>query len=226
MTTLPLIVVRPEPGNAVTLAAARQRGLDAHGFPLFNITPMPWRVPDGAFDAILAGSANLFRHGGPQLAALTSVPVMAVGATTAEAARASGFTVSHIGEGGLQPMVEALLPGRYLRLAGQDRVTLTPPAGVRITTEVLYSAQPSPVPSPLKALLKCGCVILLHSGEAARHFSEQCDHLEIRKDNIHLACLAPRISDLAGHGWASIEIAKTRTDTDLLALAARMCQTV
>lgn len=216
--------MRPEPGNAATLEAANRLGLDARSFPLFEIAPVPWQAPQGLFDAILAGSANIFRHGGPQLSAFKSVPVMAVGATTAEAARASGFTVSHIGEGGLQPTVETLPPGHYLRLAGEDRVTLTPPTDVRIATEVVYAALSRLISPHLGAMLEQGCVVLLHSGEAARHFADECERLGIARNRIYLACLAPRIASLAGHGWADIRVATQRTDADLLALAARMCQ--
>ncbi|MBA4353990.1 MAG: uroporphyrinogen-III synthase [Novosphingobium sp.] len=226
MNALPLIVIRPEPGGTATLAAALQRGLDAHAFPLFDVEPRSWQIPQGGFDAILAGSANVFRHGGPQLASLTAIPVMAVGATTADAARTAGFKVMHTGEGGLQPLVEALPAGNYLRLAGQDRVTLTAPAQVRIITEVVYAARARPIPAALVALLGHGGVIALHSGEAARHFAAECERLGIPRNRLYLACLAPRITDLAGPGWGAIETARTRTDTDLLELAARMCQTV
>lgn len=187
---------------------------------------MAWQAPQGPFDAILAGSANIFRHGGLQLEAFKSVPVMAVGATTADAALAAGFAVNHIGEGGLQPIVETLPPGGYLRLAGQDRVTLTPPAGVRIATEVVYAALAQPVSPKLHTLLKQSCVALLHSGEAARHFAAECERLGIARNHLYLACLAPRIASLAGQGWAGVKVAAKRTDADLLALAALMCQIV
>lgn len=226
MSALPLIVIRPEPGNAATLAAARECGLDAHGFPLFDVGPLPWQTPQGHFDAILAGSANVFRLGGLQLGTLMQVPVMAVGATTAQAARAAGFTVRRTGDGGLQPLVESLPPGDYLRLAGQDRVTLTPPQGVRIVTESIYAVQAGPISAPLKTVLEQGGVVLLHSGEAARHFASECERLGIPRNRVYLACLAPRIADLAGRGWGAIDTAATRTDTDLLELASRMCQIV
>ncbi len=224
--TLPLIVIRPEPGNAATLAAARQRGLDAHGFPLFDIAPVAWQPPTQPWAAILAGSANVFRHGGPQLALFVQIPVIAVGEATAEAARLAGFTVAQVGEGGLQPVTQTLAPGEYLRLAGRDRIKLTPPEGVRITTQVVYAAHPRPVPQDLGAMLNKSCVVLLHSGEAARHFRSACEFVEVSKESIYLACLAPRIAELAGQGWAGIAVAALRTDTDLLELAATMCDRV
>lgn len=226
MAALALIVIRPEPGNAATLAAARQRGLTAHGYPLFDIAPVAWEPSTQAFAALLAGSANVFRHGGPHLAQFRHVPVIAVGATTAEAARQAGFTVAHIGEGGLQPIARTLAPGAYLRLAGEDHVILTPPEAVRITTQVVYAAHPRPVPQALAALLDNSAVVLLHSGEAARHFRAQCERIEVSMESIYLACLAPRIAELAGQGWASVSVSASRTDTDLLELAATMCDRV
>lgn len=223
---LPLVVIRPEPGNAATCAAARALGLDPAGFPLFDVAPLPWQVPEGRFDAILAGSANVFRHGGDQLEAVHAVPVIAVGATTAQAAIDAGFAVSRVGEGGLQPVVADLPPGTYLRIAGEDRVELTPPEGVRIATAVAYSARRSPVPGALAHILREGAVVLLHSGEAARHFAKECQRLEIQRESLHLACLAPRIATMAGDGWASIATAPERTDAMLLETARRMCQTV
>ncbi|MFC6911628.1 hypothetical protein ACFQGS_22980 [Novosphingobium lubricantis] len=77
-----------------------------------------------------------------------------MGEATAAAARAAGFAVAQTGEGGLQPVVETLPPGHYLRLAGQDRVTLSPPGAVRIATQVVYAAQPRPIGADLPR----GCI--------------------------------------------------------------------
>lgn len=224
--SLPLVVIRPEPGNAATCAAARALGLEAVAAPLFEIEPVGWAVPEGRFDAILAGSANVFRHGGADLARFADVPVIAVGETTAAAARSAGFAVARMGEGGLQPVVATLPPGNYIRIAGEDRVTLTPPNGVRIVTVVTYAARKRAVPDALRARLERGAVVLLHSGEAARHFAQECEALGIRKQSLHLACLAPRIAELAGNGWGTLAVAAGRTDKEVLELGARMCQTV
>ncbi len=223
---LTMIVIRPEPGNSATCAAARELGIEALGFPLFGIEPLSWRLPAGQFDAILAGSANVFRHGGAALEALKGTPVIAVGETTAASARHHGFEVSIVGEGGLQPVVATLPPGNYIRIAGEDRVDLNPPNGVRIETAVAYAARRSPVSGALAHILAGGATVLLHSGEAARHFASECEKLGISKMNIHIACLAPRIAELAGRGWAQVETSPERTDAMLLELGSRMCQTV
>lgn len=224
--TLPLVVIRPEPGNAATCAAARALGLEPVAAPLFEIEPVGWDVPDGPFDAILAGSANVFRHSGAGLARFADVPVIAVGETTAAAARSASFAVARVGEGGLQPVVATLAPGNYIRVAGEDRVTLTPPEGVRIVTVVTYAARKRALPDALRVNFEQGAVVLLHSGEAARHFAQQCEALGIRKQSLHLACLAPRIAERAGNGWGTVAVAAGRTDKEVLELGARMCQTV
>ncbi|MGV3511412.1 MAG: uroporphyrinogen-III synthase [Novosphingobium sp.] len=223
---LPLVVIRPEPGNSTTCATAREMGLAPISAPLFEIKAVDWDAPTERFDAILAGSANVFRHGGAGLADFADVPVIAVGETTAAAARSAGFAVSRIGEGGLQPVVGSLPPGNYIRIAGEDRVVLTPPEGARIVTVVTYASRKRAASAALQSVLERGAVVLLHSGEAARHFAQECERLGIRKESLHLACLAPRIAELAGNGWGTVAVAAGRTDKEVLELGARMCQTV
>ncbi|WP_225204488.1 uroporphyrinogen-III synthase [Novosphingobium huizhouense] len=223
----PLVVLRPEPGNTATAHAARALGLIVHAHPLFAMAPVPWELAAAAdFDALLAGSAALFRLGGAGLAGLRALPVHAVGEATAAAARGASFTVAGIGEGGMEPLVAALPPGRYLRLAGERNVPLMPPPGVEVDTRVVYAARALPLPPDLAASLAAGAVVALHSGEAAAHFAAECSRLKLSSDRVSLACLAPRIATKAGKGWQSIEIAPSRTDDALLALAAQMCQTV
>jgi uroporphyrinogen-III synthase len=224
---LPVLVIRPQPGNAATVAAARDLGLDARGFPLFDMAPVPWPVPDPApYRALLAGSANVFRLGGEGLGALTDLAVHAVGAVTADAARGAGFAVAAIGEGGLQPMASALPPGRYLRLAGEKRVPLALPEGVEVDDVVVYAAAGLPMPPALADLLTGPALVLLHSGEAAAHFTAESERLGVERNRISLACLAPRIGLVAGPGWQHIEIAETRSDQAVLALAVQMCKKV
>lgn len=223
-----LIVIRPEPGCKTTVAAARALGLDAHGFPLFEVRAVAWDSPDPArFDALLIGSGNAIRHGGPAISAYLTLPVHAVGETTAREARAAGFADVRAGNGGLQPVLDGLPPEhrRLLRLAGRERTELTPPPGVTIEERVVYESAPLPLPGALAGMLEEQCVVLLHSGEAARHFAAQCDLGQIARNGIAIAALAPRIAEAAGGGWAEVRSAATAQDQALLALAQVMCQT-
>jgi uroporphyrinogen-III synthase len=224
----PVLVLRPEPGNAATCIAARERGLAPRAVPLFAFAPLNWTVPAGVtWHGLLIGSAAVMAHGGPDLGNLRAVPVHAVGPTTARAAQAAGFRVAATGSGGLQTLVSALPPGRYLRLAGKARVALVSPPGVTIDDVVVYAARPQPLDPATVALLRQHRVVaLLHSGEAARHFADQCTAHRLPRGQIALACLAPRIAQAAGADWQAVASAQRPDDDAVLSLALQMCQTL
>lgn len=220
-----VVVLRPEPGCTATVAAARELGLDAVSSPLFEIRPVEWSPPHAAkFDAIIVGSANAFRHGGTGIAELTGLPVLAVGESTAAAARAAGFAVAATGQGGLQALIDtANGPARLLRLAGEARVALALPAGVTVMERVVYRAEPRVLTDSAVAALSDGAIALLHSGEAARLFADECVRLGMARGTISAAVLAPRIAEALGIGWRRVEVAREVSDGALLALAKDMC---
>lgn len=225
---IPVTVIRPQPGCDKTVADARAQGIDAHGFPLFEVSPLAWDPPDReTVDALLIGSANAVRHGGAALAAYRGKPAYAVGEASAEAARAAELDVVATGTGTLQELLAELDPGhsRLLRLAGEVHVPLDPPGGVNVVTRVLYTSRPQAMPHNLVELLRHPALVLLHSAEAARHFAAECDVNGLDRRQISLAALAPRVAEAAGTGWGRIETAAQPSDTALLALAAEMCQT-
>ncbi|MFM5884431.1 MAG: uroporphyrinogen-III synthase [Novosphingobium sp.] len=224
---VPLVVIRPEPGCAASLAAARAVRLEAHGFPLFAVVAKSWEAPlPGHFDAILGGSGNAFRHGGKGLAILRDLPVYAVGETTASAAREAGFAVAAIGNGGMQGLLAELQPGhrRLLRIAGDERVPLTLPRGVTMEERVVYASVPRPMPPDLIALLRAPAMVALHSADAARHVAAQCVTHGIRRSLLRLIALSQRIASAAGDGWGEVAVASLPNDKALLALALQMCQ--
>lgn len=222
---IPLIVIRPEPGCSASVGAAQELGLAAQGWPLFDVTPLPWDAPaPEKFDALLVGSANAFRHGGGALAQYRDLPVHAVGAATAAAGPGAGFAVAATGSGGLQAVLAAIPAGtRVLRLAGAERVELRPPAGVTMTERVVYASVPRPMP-PLAALLARPAAVLLHSAEAARHFAAECDRLGIGRAALALATIGPRVIAAVGLGWRAIAAAAEPTEAALLAEARELCQ--
>lgn len=222
----PLVIVRPGPGCGETLRAAEELGLEAIAAPLFAVEPVDWSAPEAAdFDAILAGSANAFRHGGEELTALQGLPVHAVGQRTADAARAAGFHVANVGSGGLQVLLDSLpSPLRLLRLSGEARVDLRRADDITIAELVVYRAVPQSLSRNAMAAMSKGAVVALYSGEAARHFAAEVDRFGIERGQIAIAALAPRIADAAGEGWQAVRTAPQVTDDALLALAAEMCQ--
>ena len=228
MTARPGFILRPEPGLQRTLAAARELGLEAHGAPLFAIAPLAWEAPDpSAYDGLLLGSANALRHGGDGLESLRSLPVHAVGDITAALAREAGFRVASVGEGGLDAVVSALDGARLslLRLAGRDRVALSPPAGIAVEDQVVYEARALPLDPQLAGRMESGGVVLLHSAAAARHFASECDRLALDRGRLSLAVIGPRVAAAAGEGWLDIRTARRPRDAALLELALAMCQT-
>lgn len=225
---MPVLALRPEPGCTATVAAGRKLGLDIHGFPLFAVRPLAWQPPPAEdVDALLLGSANALRHGGPALALYAGKPAWCVGESTAEAARAAGLEVRATGRGGLQQVVERIDPDhrRLLRLCGAERVDLALPPQAELIERVVYQSEAQPLPAEAARLLRQGALVLLHSGEAARHFARECDRLGLTRDAIALAALAPRIAAAAGSGWRHVQIAASAEDSALLALADKMCHT-
>lgn len=225
----PVFCIRPEPGWSATCAAGKERGLPMDGAPLFVVEPVAWQAPDPAsFDGVLIGSASVLRAGGPHLAGLTVLPAHAVGEATADAARGAGFAIASCGRGHLQPVVDALAPPagvlRLLRLCGEERVPLHPPADVTVEEIALYRVAGLPISDGLADRLRGGGLVLLHSAAAARHFSAECDRLGVDRRRLALATLGPRISAAAGSGWLNVRHADHPADPPLLALAARMCQ--
>ncbi|WP_299193546.1 uroporphyrinogen-III synthase [uncultured Erythrobacter sp.] len=220
-----ILVVRPEPGLAATMAAAKAMDLNALGYPLFDIEPREWSAPDAdEVDALLIGSANAIRHGGAALEPLKSKPVHAVGQATADAAREAGFEVASVGIGGLQMVLDAIpAPARLLRIAGADHVPLTAPAGVTITTQIAYEAVALELPEPLRALQELNLIVLLHSAAAAEQFARESRRLALDRSRISLATIGPRVAEAAGTGWRAIHVCEAPSDRALLEMTRDLC---
>ena len=220
-----VIVVRPEPGCSATTRLAQEFGLEAVGHPLSEIVPIQWQMPAGAFDGVLAGSANAFRHGGPLVDKLVDMPVYAVGETTAAAAGDRGFRTASVGPGGLQSVLDGLAGQhlKLLRIAGEDHLDLDPPEGIEVAEVIAYRAEMRPIPAALAVLLEQYPVVVLHSATTARHFAAETERLGIDRGRIRLAALGPRIAAAAGDGWGALSAAPAPNDPALLALARDLC---
>lgn len=212
-----LLILRPEPGASATAAGARALGLDPVVRPLFTIDPLAWSVPDATgFDALLLTSANALRHAGPGLAQLASLPVLAVGEATAEAARQAGLRVSTTGVSDVQALLDAMPGSRtLLHLAGEQRAE--PVSSHHIVSRTVYRAAPV-AESDLSGL--GGWVVAVHSPRAGARLAE----LVPDRASTAVAAISQAAASACGEGWQSIEYADRPTDAALLALAARLCQ--
>lgn len=213
-----LLVLRPEPGATATAKRAREMGLDPIVAPLFEVRPRAWAAPDDPIDAVMLTSANAARALGTAPAALAMLPVYAVGAKTAAAARAAGFEDVRTGEAGVEALARrALADGivTLLHLAGEDRTAFD--AGpLVIVTRIVYAAE---VIEPPPTLQDSDAVALLHSARAARRFAELADPARFA-----IAAISPAVAEAAGAGWARTIVAARPDDDALLAVAARLCQ--
>ena len=210
------VVLRPEPGNAETAARLEAAGVPVRRCPLFAVAPVAWTPPDPTrYDALLLTSANAPRHAGPALSAFVGLPVLAVGARTAHAARAAGLDIALIGDSDAAALIEqARARGwtRLLHLAGRDRGTLP---GVDQLS--VYASDALPIDA--------GGVrdwehrlLLLHSARAARRAAALVD-AHASRGRIALGALSPAIAEAAGGGWQAVTAAATPTDGALIAAA-------
>lgn len=207
------LVVRPEPGNARTVARLQAGGCDVMSWPLFAPAPVAWEVPHaGDYDALLVTSANAVRLGGPGLARLGALPVIAVGTETAAVAREAGLRVAAVGDGGVE---EALAGGRAigltrpLHLAGREHVDSGQP------TIVVYASADVPADGAAFAAAAGGRIVLLHSVRAANRVGEM---LGSNREAIGIAALSAKVATAAGIGWGMTLIADVPTDAALCSL--------
>lgn len=176
-----VLVTRPEPGASATARALRSAGFDPFVLPLTAIRPLP--VPEAglpAVDAIALTSANAIRHAPDRfLAAIGTIPLHAVGATSAQAAHDAGFANVIAGPGdaaGLETaMGETFAPGStVLYLCGKvrrlDFELGLRGRGIRVIPIEIYDTVPADVTADDFHRLNAGHLfaVLVYSAEATR----------------------------------------------------------
>lgn len=209
------VVVRPEPGNAATAARLRGAGLEVLQLPFFAIAPLDWHPPDpGAHDVLIVTSANAMRHGGEGLAALRHLPVVAVGAASATAARTAGFAIAATGtEDAAAAATLAAAQGftRPLHLSGRNRIAIP-----GVPAFALYASEALPI-SPDQLARCAGGTVLLHSARAAHRLAALVP-VAAERARIAIAALSPAVATAAGTGWRRIGTAAHPTDAALIAM--------
>ena len=225
----PLIILRPEPGNAATSANARALGLglNVHSHPLFETASVEWDAPDPArYVGVIMTSANAARLAGPNVKNFIHLPLYAVGEVTGDAAREAGFLSIVSGDGDVERLlgkIATLGLHRLLHLSGADYQPFEP-HGVEIDRRTVYASNPITPPLALVAALKQGGVVMLHSTRAAKQFAIIVDAKKIDRSTIALAAISENAAEAAGAGWAEISIASKPRDGALLGAAATLCQ--
>ncbi|WP_288408733.1 uroporphyrinogen-III synthase [uncultured Sphingomonas sp.] len=210
----PLAVLRPEPGNAATARAIEALGHSALRLPLFRIVPLLWDGPPAdAHDALILTSANAVRQAGAALQAYATLPVHAVGAATAAAARAAGLRVVATGDADGQALLDAARRAgvrHALLLTARERAVADHP--VLGAIRAVYASEAI---EGVDVTLLHGSVALVHSQRAARRLAM----LAVDRGVIAVAAIAPAVADALGDGWRAIAVAERPDDAATIAAA-------
>lgn len=217
-----LFVLRPEPAAHRTVEHAVELGLEAIAIPLFELEAVDWSAPDPEqFDGLLLTSANAVNMGGRQLERFRALPVHAVGQTTALAAEVAGLGVASVGKSGIDELLGTIGPGkRLLHLCGEDRRPSDRPKQ-HVSCVAVYRARAVDEPKSLEGLRDQ--VAAIHSPRAGKRLSELVG--EEDRATIRVAAISKAAADAVGAGWAAVDVATVPTDSALLALALRLCET-
>jgi len=230
-----LLLTRPEPDNERTAAVLRARGHEVLLAPLLHIEPVanaelgapPW-------SAILLTSANGARaiatH--PRRAELLMLPVLAVGQSSADAARAAGFSDVVSADGDARNLAQ-LAAVRFagtrlplLYLAGEERARdlagELSAHGLAVRTVVTYrAAKASAFPPAPRAALEQGSIDgVLHFSLRSVESYVDCSRGIVQQalTPVHF-CLSARIAEpLRRAGARRIQVAPRPDEASLLAL--------
>ncbi len=217
--SLPLLILRPEPGASATAARAAALGLTPIITPIFHTHATAWDAPAAdQFDAVIITSANAARHGGAGLAAYQHLPLLAVGDASAVAATAAGFANVTAGLGDAAALVALALGAGYRRLihfCGHVHSTLDG-TGCVITAVPVYAVDPVEAPRFPQGRIAA----LAHSPRAAGLFAG----LIPDRSAVDLVAISAAAGTAAGPGWHSLSCAGAPTDAAMLVIAAQICK--
>jgi uroporphyrinogen-III synthase len=176
-----LLVTRPEPDGERTAAALRAQGHEVMLAPMLRIETIPNAAfGAGPWGAVLMTSANgpraMARH--PRVRELLALPVLTVGQSSADAARAAGFTNVASADGDGDDLVR-LVAARFanekrplLYPAGEDRARNLfgdlAQHGITVETAVVYrAAKATRLPAEVQTALDEGRI------DGVIHFSRR-----------------------------------------------------
>jgi uroporphyrinogen-III synthase len=238
VSTLRIIVTRPDPDAERTAQKLRARGCDVLLGPVLRIKLLDQaELGEGPWDAVAMTSANaahaLERHS--RRLEMTRLPALTVGRRTAEAARAVGFSDIASANGNEQALAH-LVGARLMRgnkilyLAGEDRAgdlaMAVAPHGVRVETVVVYRAVAADrLPEEAAAALRAGEVNgVMHFSRRSAVIYLDCARaagvLDRALKPFHY-CLSNAVAEpLIAAGAMQIAIAKSPEENALLDLVA------
>lgn len=233
-----LLVTRPDPQGEQTVSILRARGHEVTAAPLLRIETLATDFGSGQWAAIAVTSANAIcaiaaHERFPEISAL---PVFAVGARTAQAARAAGFAevMSADGDAGdLVALVAQTLPPGHalLYLAGEDRASdlaaALAPRDISVQTVAVYRAvAETELPDMARDKLRAGTIdgVLHFSMRSAQSFVAVARDDEGWDNSLkcHHFCLSLQVAGpLVEAGARHIHVAATPDESAVLDLVGR-----
>lgn len=223
--TRPLVVLRPEPGNAATVTRAGELGLEAHGVPLFETRALDWTPPDPApYVGVLLTSGNALRFAGPALSNYLHLPAFAVGEPTRRLAEEAGFASVVAGDRDVSRLIARIATlglQRLLHICGAD-VKPFDAMGIVVDRCPVYVADPV-VPGPeFERLLSSRPVFLVHSARAGERLAALVS--DARRAPACVVAISADAASAAGEGWEMVAIAAEPRDEAILQEAVRLCR--
>lgn len=220
-----ILVTRPQPDNAATVAALRAKGFEALPAPMLRFEAVAFQDDsDAGYGAVIVTSANALRAvaGQAAIVRLKELPLFAVGERTADAARDSGFHNVISADGDATALRELMVKSvraktlkkttTLLYLAGADLARdLAGELGERgfnVVTQTTYRMAPvvNLPPDVCDAFAAHGIEAVLHySRRSARAFLDaaRAGGVEISALAIPQCCLSEAIASIVRDAGAT-----------------------
>ncbi|MGF6312340.1 uroporphyrinogen-III synthase [Bradyrhizobium sp. i1.8.4] len=235
-----ILVTRPHPDNDATLATLRQRGFEALSAPVLRFEPLPFHDDDDAdYDAVILTSANALRARDLAGSRLLRLPLFAVGAHTAEAARAAGFDKVIVAKGdvardavSLRDLVlarvkagELAASATLLYLAGadlsRDLAGELSEKGLTVVTHTTYRMAPvAGFPREVSDAFMANRItaVLHYSRRSAQAFlgAIRADGLEISALALPQCCISAAVASVLHDAGATKVVVAARPDENAL----------
>jgi uroporphyrinogen-III synthase len=225
-----LLITRPAGLGEATAEAAERAGFAALVAPLLVVGPVPFQPPVARPEALVFTSPQapaLARH--PDLP--RDVPAWTVGARTAAAARAAGFSVAGEGRSDARALLAEMVAAGVqsaLHLRGEDVAPLEVPPGLRLDARTVYRARAlDRLPPAAETALRAGAcdAVLLFSPRTAAIFACLADRAGLARPGIALVAISARAADAAGQGWRAVVQADAPSQGAMLRAACALLRT-
>ena len=231
-----ILVTRPHPDNDTTLATLRDRGFEALSAPLLRFEPLPFHDDaDADYDGVILTSANALRSLDLTASRLLPLPLFAVGAHTADAARAAGFDRVIVAKGDAVSLRDLVLAqvkagkltasATLLYLAGadlsRDLAGELGTRGLTVVTHTTYRMAPvAALPRQASEAFMANRIsaVLHYSRRSAQAFLEtiRADGIEISALAVPQCCISAAVAAVLHDAGATNVVVAARPDETAL----------